>query len=405
LDRRLRDDLRKAGDFSRVHALPRSGADVPDDLDARLVVLPAEQPYSKEPGNAAEVAAKGILESRGSTPRLYRNTLVFLAADKVRLQDLDEGIRRFLAWESIVREKVALNLDPHQVRQAETQLQAADGAVKARLPETYQWLLVPEQIRPQAPVTWSAVRLSGNDALAARASKKLRSDESLLSSIGSTIVRKHMDDVPLWRGDHVSVKQLVQDFGQYLYLPRLVGPHVLAHGIRDGLVLVQWQSETFGYAESYDEAAKRYVALRGGVTVAVTPDDGGLLVKPDVAQRQLEAERPKPPVGPEPQPPLPPGRTPGRGSGDGADPPLPPPARIARRYHGTVSIDAARVNRDVGKITDEVISHLVGLIGAKVRIALEIEAEIPNGVPENVIRTVTENGRTLKFTSQGFEES
>ena len=36
-----------------------SGADVPDDLDARLVVLPAEHPYSKEPGSAAETAAQG----------------------------------------------------------------------------------------------------------------------------------------------------------------------------------------------------------------------------------------------------------------------------------------------------------------------------------------------------------
>ena len=34
---------------------------------------------------------------------------------------------------------------------------------------------------------------------------------------------------------------------------------------------------------------------------------------------------------------------------------------------------------------------------------LEIEAEIPNGAPDNVVRTVTENGRTLKFKSQGFE--
>jgi hypothetical protein len=39
-----------------------------------------------------------------------------------------------------------------------------------------------------------------------------------------------------------------------------------------------------------------------------------------------------------------------------------------------------------------------------VTVTLEIEAEVPAGVPENVIRTVTENGRTLKFTSQGFEE-
>lgn len=45
-----------------------------------------------------------------------------------------------------------LNLDPQQVKQAETQMAAADGAVTARLPETYQWLLVPGQATPQASV-------------------------------------------------------------------------------------------------------------------------------------------------------------------------------------------------------------------------------------------------------------
>jgi hypothetical protein len=104
----------------------------------------------------AEVAAKAVLESRGNAPRLYRNTLVFLAADKVRLQDLDEALRKYLAWSSIVGEKETLNLDPHQARQAETQKQAADGSVTARLPETYQWLLVPEQPTPQSSMSTSA---------------------------------------------------------------------------------------------------------------------------------------------------------------------------------------------------------------------------------------------------------
>ncbi len=40
---------------------------------------------------------------------------------------------------------------------------------------------------------------------------------------------------------------------------------------------------------------------------------------------------------------------------------------------------------------------------ANVRVTLEIQAEVPGGAPENVVRTVTENSRTLKFTSQGFE--
>ena len=117
-------------------------------------------------------------------PRLYRNSLGFLVADKVRLQDLDDALRKFLAWKPILAEKETLNLDPHQAGQAETQKQAADGAVTARLPETYQWLLVPEQVSPQAPITWQATRLSGSDALAARASKKLRTDDLLVTTLG-----------------------------------------------------------------------------------------------------------------------------------------------------------------------------------------------------------------------------
>jgi hypothetical protein len=68
------------------------------------------------------------------------------------------------------------------VTQAEVQKAAAESAVTARLPETYQWLLVPVQTSPQAAVTWEALRLSGTDPLAVRASKKLRTDELYLTS-------------------------------------------------------------------------------------------------------------------------------------------------------------------------------------------------------------------------------
>lgn len=409
LEHRLRADLRKVGDFSRIHPLPRSGADVPDDLDARLVVLSPEHPYTKEAGNAAETAAQGILESRGNTPRLYRNTLVFLAADKVRLKDLDEAVRRFLAWDSILAEKEALNLDPHQVRQAETQKQAADGTVTARLPETYQWLLVPEQAKPQAPIVWQAVRLSGSDALAPRASKKLRSDESMVSSLGPTILRKHLDEVPLWRGDHVAVKQLVEDFARYIYLPRVTSPRVLVQAMSDGLALITWQSETFAYADAYDQDAGRYPGLRGGHGPSLSADSAGVLVKPDVARRQMDAEAPVPAAANVS------GANAGAASGEPrgtsastggaraveASPAAakPPP----RRFFGTVTLDSARVGRDASRIADEVIAHLAGQLGAEVTVTLEIEVKLPGGVSEQTIRTVTENSRTLKFTNHGFE--
>ena len=36
-------------------------------------------------------------------------------------------------------------------------------------------------------------------------------------------------------------------------------------------------------------------------------------------------------------------------------------------------------------------------------IGLEIEAELPEGAPEDVQRTVSENAGVLKFDSHGFE--
>ena len=83
----------------------------------------------------------------------------------------------------------------------------------------------------------------------------------------------------------------------------------------------------------------------------------------------------------------------------GATPTTPP-----KRFHGGVTLEAARVGRDAGRIADEVVAHLSGLVGAKVKVTLEVEAEISSGVPDHVVRTVTENCRTLKFDNHGFEK-
>jgi hypothetical protein len=282
-------------------------------------------------------------------------------------------------------------------------MQVADSTVTARLPDTYQWVLVPEQKTPQSTVQWEAIRITGSDALAVRACKKLRSDELLVTSLGSTILRKHLDDVPLWRGDHVAVRQLVEDFARYLYLPRLAGPEVLIHAIQDGVALLTWLPDTFAYAESQDEAADRYRGLRGGQMVNLSMDSPGLLVKPNIARQQLDNEV-KPPNTPS-------GVEAGAGTDDSnisgdtvRSPQLPVGAALPRRFHGTVALDPTRVGRDAGRIAEEVIAHLAGLVGAEVRVTLEIDANIPHGAPENVVRTVTENSRTLKFMNQAFEK-
>ena len=398
LDERLRADVARLGDFYRIHSLPKSGADVPDEFEAHLVVLPPDTPYSREGDSAATAAALEILEKRGNAPRIYRNTLVFLAADKSRLQDLDESIRKFLAWDSILKEKEQLNLTPFQVKQAETQRTSANSAVIARLPETYCWLLVPEQKNePQAPITWQAIRQTGSDALAVRASKKLKHDDLMVSVLGATILRKHLDEIPLWRGDHVEIRQLAEDFARYLNLPRLTRPDTLVQAIRDGVSGLTWQTDGFAYAESHDDKAKRYRGLRAGQTAPIVANEAGLLVKADVARRQLEAEAPQP---------IPTTTTTEGTTQENVvegEIEMPQQPVVLRRYHATAELDATRVGRDASRIAEEVISHLVGQDGSKVKVTLEIEATLPKGADEKLVRIVTENGKTLSFDTHGFE--
>lgn len=77
---------------------------------------------------------------------------------------------------------------------------------------------------------------------------------------------------------------------------------------------------------------------------------------------------------------------------------------MLRRFHGSVSLDPDRLGRDAGDIAQEVVQHMTTLPDASVRVTLEIEAVLPEGAPDNVVRIVTENARTLKFKNQGFEE-
>ena len=150
-------------------------------------------------------------------------------------------------------------------------------------------------------------------------------------------------------------------------------------------------NESFGYADSYDEDAGRYRGLRDGQALSLADADaGGVLVKPEVARRQLDSEQGTTIVSPEPS----------DGETDDSEP---EPDSRPTRFHGSVSLDATRAGRDASRIADEVITHLAGLMGANVTVTLDIAAEIPDGAPDHVVRTVTENSRTLKFNSHGFE--
>lgn len=402
---RLAAEQKHTGDFERVHACPDTGADVPDDPEGRLVILKPELPHiGKNDDSPALQAAQVILEQRGNSPRIYRNTLVFAAADRTRLVDLEDAVRKYLAWKSIYTEREKLNLDPFQTNQAKTKFDELDGTVQARIPETYQWLLVPTQPEPTQPMQWQMFKASGSDRLPVRASKKLVSEELFVTEYAGVRLRMDMDRVPLWRGNHVGVKQLCEDMAQYLYLPRFKNQRAIIQAMIDGVSSLTWSEDTFAVADAFDPDRNRYRGLRVATNANIIADGSSVLVKPDVASAQIGTDETAPWPGRSSGKPL--GGTTPEGSEpteDGESQDAEEADTKPRRFFGAIPLDASRLGRDAGRVAEEVLSHLTGLPGASATVTMEIQIEIPDGVPENVVRTVMENCRTLKFSTQDFE--
>jgi predicted AAA+ superfamily ATPase len=403
--RRVKDDARERGDFPAVHVAADS-ADIEDESRVRLVIFGPEHHHTgKSADSPARKRADEILNNRGNSPRALKNTLVFLAPDRARLEDLKRAARDYLAWASVLRDKEELNLDVFQSRQAETKHGEADSAVKHRIPEAYAWLLVPGQQKaadgPPTGVEWTERRLSGQEPLASRASKKLRSEDLLLTSWAGSLLKRELDRIPLWQGNHIELKQLAVYFARYLYLPRLRDANVLLEAVRDGLNLTSWTQDSFAYADAWDESKQRYVGLKVGKLVNVSLEGGRLLVRSEVAKAQIDAEAKLEEARSE----IPSAAT---GDGQGGEASAVgaerEPEHLLRRFHGSIALDPVRLTKGAVQIADEVVQHLTKLAGANVEVVIEIQAEIPSGAPDDVVRTVTENCRTLKFRIFGFEE-
>jgi uncharacterized protein len=58
----------------------------------------------------------------------------------------------------------------------------------------------------------------------------------------------------------------------------------------------------------------------------------------------------------------------------------------------------------VAQINDEVLIHLTSLRGASANISLDIQINVPDGIPESTERTVRENSSSLNFGNVILEE-
>ena len=394
--RRLRG-IRERGDFGAVHPCPTSEM-VPDEPTARLVILSPTSVHRRRQGDSAALrAASEILDKRGDSPRAFRNMIVFVAPDVDQWTTLESEVRRYLAWGSIIDDADALNLDTHQRREASRFKSRSNDTLGMCLNETYCWLLVPTQ-EGTDPIQWEEAHIAGSqDNPVAKAVQKVRSDGQIIKQWSPALLKMELDKW-LWKEEnHVSLKRVWECLATYLYLPRLSSSDALLDAVREGL-----RTQEFGYANKVEDDGQ-YAGLQfDDVTGSIYLDEQSVLVKSEIASRQLLAE-----AGPTPDPDPPDSEgeetdedsgDEGGGSDDGSE------SRRPKRFYGSVNLNPVRASRDAQNVINEVVQHIASRSDVDVTVTIEVQATFGDGVPEDLERILTENCHTLGFNAQEFED-
>lgn len=391
------------GHFDAVQVAPSSSAEVPDEAGGvRAVVLGVAHPHTGREGSDALTEAKDILTQRGSTPRVYRNMLVFIAAEARQLDNLKDAVRSALAWGEIVRDTDRLNLTQSDSALAKAKLVEANETVKTRLKEAWCYLHYPVQESAQAEVEWISGKVPAQDGLLARASKKLVAEEGLLPELGPTRLNRDLQKY-IWNGKaNLSLKDLWEYLNRYTYLPRLKNQAVLVKTVQ--AAISGMLPGPFAYAERWDEKTGVYLglAIERAVNAAVVIDSDSVIIKPEVAEAHRPAETQAGPTPPTGRPVGPDGPPPPAGPADGICK-APPVEKRPTRFLGTVMISAERPAREIHQIVEAIVEQLTTIQGSQVSLKLEIDAEVPSGLDRAKVRTLIENANTLGFIEKSIE--
>ena len=397
------EERHKGAGFLRVHGAPDDPLGIEDAYEAALVLLPPSAWHrARDADTPAMTLAADIVEHRGPGQRRNRNRLAFLASDQAALEDVQNVIRKKLAWASIVRDaRGLLQLPPAQEDDAKTKFAEQETAALNAVRRGWKHLLLPQEVQPGSPNAARDFdlepvaltnRANNPDPLAQLAWKKCEADGLIVSRLGvldSDLGKAWQPDQP-----HVSVRQLRDWFAQFPYLSKLRDPQVLAKAISEALARADAR---YAIADRFDEAKGEYVGLQLGRLVAVDLNSDTVLVRREMAEAQLAKQGAQAVPGgasPASQPPLV-GQPP---AGAAVTAPLRP-----RRFYAKVTLDPNRPTPQVSNVAQSILSELDRARGTTITLTLDIHAETGQGFPEDVESVVRDNAASLRITDFGFE--
>ncbi len=210
----------------------KDGSEVTDNADLKLVIL-------KQPVHSL---MKTMLETKGNSPRVNRNTLFFLTTLAHERSGFYNQLKKTIAYRALNKTDATLNLSDEQRREIRDELRTAENSLDDMLRRYYRSLFIPTK-EGLKETDLGVPTYGATKKLDEVVYEKLRSDGEILEQIAPLLLRERY----LGTNDYVSTEQLFQSSAKTPGSLRIISKSVWESGIREGV-----EKGMFGLGELQD---------------------------------------------------------------------------------------------------------------------------------------------------------
>ena len=250
----IRDEVRKqvqgsSSSLSRILFAPKE--DLADQKELTLLVLDPKDAWEGK-GVAVKKKVLALSKTCGTRERIYRNTLVFLAAHETGYSELENQLRDLRAYQRI-KDEYGAQLDATQLDDLRTRTADINGRLTQIVGTTYAIAL-----RVNKDNEVEELRIpNGKSTFAGhleRVWEQLCDEEWIIRSVGV----KTLEDAGLWPTEEkpVNLREATEAFLRFTDKPMLGDIKAVAKGVSE---LCRKRSIGVGYGKSASEITKREI--------------------------------------------------------------------------------------------------------------------------------------------------
>jgi len=255
-----------SGKNFKVFLWPEKPKDIPDTPEIKLVIVSQKD----------EGFMKNVLESKGDSPRVYRNTIFFLCPSDIERNELLTSIKRSIAYQQVQADKT-LKLTDEQRREVSNNIVKGKNALRDIVKSCYRIAYAPvkdglKEINLGIP-TYGEVRKLDDWVY-----ERLKYEQEILEKISPIIIQqKYLGDK-----EFVNVQLIYDSMLKTQGERRLVYPDSLKESISQGV-----KQGLFGLGELKEDG--KSVNCRYYKTDAmVTLDENQVIIKSIICEAQKE---------------------------------------------------------------------------------------------------------------------